>query len=273
VEVVRSVAPEALTNKLIDARKIRRQLAAPEPTGVRRRWYVLRQRLINMTARMINRVLTVFEGRTGRRSVECPICGWRGIRFRPYTGPAYLVLNGRCPGCRAAERHRLIASFWPRVPTGGRCLSVAPEACLRSLVEADGRVITTDLARGGVDVVADIEHLPMPSGAFSLVLCSDVLEHVVDDRAALREVRRVLAEDGTAIIHVPIMLTETVDYGRAIDDDYGHRRTYGPDLLSRFADAQLAVTVLAARDLGRSEQKRRGLRDDVVLLARRPASS
>ena len=35
-----------------------------------------------------------------------------------------------------------------------------------------------------------IEHLPFPDGAFDLILATDVLEHLRDDRAALRELRR-----------------------------------------------------------------------------------
>ncbi|HSE38706.1 MAG TPA: class I SAM-dependent methyltransferase [Blastocatellia bacterium] len=52
-------------------------------------------------------------------------------------------------------------------------------------------------------VVAPASALPFQTGAFRLVLCSEVLEHLEDDDAAVSEIARVLADDGTAVITVP----------------------------------------------------------------------
>jgi SAM-dependent methyltransferase len=51
--------------------------------------------------------------------------------------------------------------------------------------------------------VADILRLPYPDGAFDKVVLSEVLEHLIDDFAALREVRRVVRPGGTIAITVP----------------------------------------------------------------------
>lgn len=52
-----------------------------------------------------------------------------------------------------------------------------------------------------VDVVADIEkQTQFPDGYFSLVLCSEVMEHLYDPRAALLEMYRVLAPGGQILI-------------------------------------------------------------------------
>ena len=45
--------------------------------------------------------------------------------------------------------------------------------------------------------------LPFADGSFDLVLATDVIEHVDDDDAAVREVSRVLARGGKALITVP----------------------------------------------------------------------
>jgi SAM-dependent methyltransferase len=47
------------------------------------------------------------------------------------------------------------------------------------------------------------ELLPFPAEAFDLVLSHEVLEHVQDDRAAVREMVRVLCPAGRLVIFVP----------------------------------------------------------------------
>ena len=47
------------------------------------------------------------------------------------------------------------------------------------------------------------EFLPLPAGTFDLILSHEVLEHVQDDRAAIREMLRVLKPGGRAIIFCP----------------------------------------------------------------------
>lgn len=52
-------------------------------------------------------------------------------------------------------------------------------------------------------VVSPASALPFKTGAFQLILCSEVLEHLEDDDEAVREIARVLADDGRAVITVP----------------------------------------------------------------------
>jgi SAM-dependent methyltransferase len=47
------------------------------------------------------------------------------------------------------------------------------------------------------------EHLPYASNSFDVVLLHEVLEHVTDDAATLRETQRVLAPEGKAVIFCP----------------------------------------------------------------------
>lgn len=60
-------------------------------------------------------------------------------------------------------------------------------------------------ARGrGIDVVAAVgEHLPLGDGLVRTVLLHEVLEHVADDRATVREAVRVLEVGGRVIVFVP----------------------------------------------------------------------
>jgi ubiquinone/menaquinone biosynthesis C-methylase UbiE len=55
----------------------------------------------------------------------------------------------------------------------------------------------------GCFVVADAASLPFKEGSFSQVICSEVLEHLQEDRPALREMRSVMKPGGALILTFP----------------------------------------------------------------------
>lgn len=52
-------------------------------------------------------------------------------------------------------------------------------------------------------VRADAEHLPFKGESFSLILCLDVLEHLPDPRACVKDVHRVMAAKGYLLVTTP----------------------------------------------------------------------
>lgn len=68
----------------------------------------------------------------------------------------------------------------------------------------------------------DSTALPIASGMFDCVLALDVLEHVADDDAALREIARVLRPGGIFFFTVPAFMS----LWRHHDEMYGHYRRY-----------------------------------------------
>jgi len=52
--------------------------------------------------------------------------------------------------------------------------------------------------------------LPFRDGAFDKIICSEVLEHVLDDKQGVRELFRVLKEGGELAVSVPAYLPETM---------------------------------------------------------------
>ena len=76
------------------------------------------------------------------------------------------------------------------------------------------RIIYSDLSFGALQilkrshenqryVVADGMNLPFKPGVFSHTICSEVLEHLQDDRKALNELSRVMSPSGRLIVTVP----------------------------------------------------------------------
>lgn len=57
---------------------------------------------------------------------------------------------------------------------------------------------------------ADILRLPFRDGTFDKVVCSEVLEHIPDDLHAMREITRVLKDDGILAVSVPSYLPEAI---------------------------------------------------------------
>jgi SAM-dependent methyltransferase len=83
-----------------------------------------------------------------------------------------------------------------------------------------------------------LESLPYRDASFQLVTALDVIEHLDDDLSALREMHRVLAPGGRALVFVPAFMFL---WGRQ-DEVSEHRRRYRlPQLLARAREAGFEV--------------------------------
>lgn len=200
----------------------------------------------------------------------CPVCRARFARFAPT--PA----GGRreCPRCASVQRHRLLWLYLERHTELGRApirlLHFAPEPGLRGRLSSLPGIdyVAGDLDPAPGDLALDITGTGLPAASFDAVLCVHVLEHVPDDRAALRELHRLLRPGGWAIVQVPLMLDRTdEDPGLADPGErlrrFGqadHVRIYGRDFLDRFAEPGFEVTAHSMRDeLGTLARWRHGL--------------
>src|SRR5262249_12053387 len=114
----------------------------------------------------------------------------------------------------ANHRSRLIYAYLGRrIWRGEAVLHIAPELTLYrhvfSLADIDYH--PADLTPAAYPQIPPVERahltaLPSPDRRFHLTLCHHVLEHVREDRRAMRELRRVLKDGGTALLQVPLSL-------------------------------------------------------------------
>ena len=114
----------------------------------------------------------------------------------------------------------------------------------------------------------DISDIQYPDNTFDVVYCSHVLEHVPDDRRALREFWRVLKIGGWAILQVPITSDVTFEDPTVTSPEererlfgqHDHVRRYGPDYRNRLVDVGFSVTVDSfVRELDERTVSRYGL--------------
>jgi len=68
-------------------------------------------------------------------------------------------------------------------------------------------------------VVGEADRLPFADGAFDAVVALDILEHLDDDAAGAREIRRVLKPGGAAVVFVPAL---SILWGQ--NDDFSHHK-------------------------------------------------
>ena len=61
--------------------------------------------------------------------------------------------------------------------------------------------------------------------SFKVILCSEVLEHIKDYNSALREIHRVLTDDGLLILTIPVHM----EYWDIDDEFVEHYRRFEPD--------------------------------------------
>jgi SAM-dependent methyltransferase len=200
-----------------------------------------------------------------------PIDGSSYRKFLPY-GYQNLRQNALCPGTLSLERHRLLwlylvreTEFLDRPLT---VLHVAPEQAFYKKFKSfkNWNYTTTDLHSPLADVKADICHLPFKDHTYDLVLCNHVLEHIPNDRKAMKELYRVLKKGGTLIAQVPLEETRAntfeddsiVDYKERtkIFGQYDHVRVYGRDYYDRLNQVGFRVTAVdLLSQLSSKEQK------------------
>jgi len=218
-------------------------------------------------------------------AVHCPVCDHRFDRFKDdWNRPAAL-----CWRCGAQERHRaqwLLFEHRPELLAGARSLlHFSPEWCLRRRLAARPglRYVTTDIDPAqDVDLRLDVTALDLPDDAFDAILCSHVLEHVPEDGAAMRELRRVTAPGGFTLVMVPLALDRAHTYEdpsitapeerRRAFLQHDHVRLYAPDIADRLAAAGFAVEVVDLHhELGARSAARHGLLASDLIFLCRPA--
>jgi SAM-dependent methyltransferase len=161
-----------------------------------------------------------------------------------------------------------------------RVLAVAPDEYLERQGPRQGwDYLSIDIAAGKAKRQMDLTALELPSADRDLVIAFHVLEHIVEDRAAMNEIARVMHPDGIAILAVPLGAEMTDERFRDAPaairaGAYGqpdHVRLYGRrDFADRLRRSGMDVRELHVGEEFRNSVERFGLQaEEILFIAQR----
>lgn len=151
----------------------------------------------------------------------CPICG----------GETDNGIRRQCVGrCRLGDRQRLVYQV---VKSLRKTMSSRDALIFSDEIWVDKEWFKTcefSIYKGENHL--DLVDLSSVKNSYSWIGCNHILEHVQDDKVALRELFAVLTNDGLLQLQVPSpgSYVETTDWGYPDPKKYGHYREYGLDV-------------------------------------------
>ena len=181
---------------------------------------------------------------SGSLPYECPCCGIKlrsfieGMDYKAFSDFYDVKLfdgvkqDVVCPVCSSLPRHRILAKWCEEHKdklVSSKILYFAPERGMTTWLKANKiRYTTADLFAWDVDLKLDIQATGLPDGAYDVVICNHVLEHVGSYMTALKEIRRILSPDGMLICSFPVSLdVDTVDEDPDAVSEEQRLRRYG----------------------------------------------
>lgn len=154
-----------------------------------------------------------------------------------------------CPVCGASDRDRLMILMMKQLGLDQgyyeeSLLQIAPSQPIEHWINGNCPCLqyeSTDLYMENVTFHADVQEMKeVQDESYDYIICSHVLEHVQDDRKAMRELYRILKQDGFCLFLVPIALDCTeIDEAWGLSEIENWKRFGQNDHCRRYAKAGL----------------------------------
>ncbi len=169
--------------------------------------------------------------------------------------------NVKCPNCLSVDRSRLLNLFFTlRTDVFNKktdILHISPNKEIANFLCAHKNInhvvgtIEPERYQEYNPVYTDIQKMDFPDNHFDVVICCHVIEHVDDDKLAMKEIYRVLKPNGFAVLQVPLALNleKTLEDPTAITmkqrkiafGQVDHTRLYGLDYFEKLKAAGFRV--------------------------------
>lgn len=143
--------------------------------------------------------------------------------------------NSICRFCGSIERTRAIWQYLTikiKNAFTKSVLHIAPDTTLHAALKlrCENNYTTCDIEkRKSVYTQCDIQHTDFPDKQFDIIICAHVLEHVKDDKQAIKEMRRIKKPNGLILVSVPLgRQSGTLEYNW-VKTDAQRLKYYGQD--------------------------------------------
>lgn len=119
--------------------------------------------------------------------------------------------------------------------------------------------------RFGPDIIQmDLTNLLIENNSLDVVICSHVLEHILDDNKAIIEIHRVLKIGGFCLICVP-MYSHSHTITHSVPDHLNHVRNYGFKDLNNQLCQYFDTKMISSSDLDIDLQEKYALKKNQKL--------
>jgi len=161
---------------------------------------ILPKKILFKQEENLRRLFSIFY--TGNK-YKCNVCDKNLRKYIPTTNGDFL-----CPNCGSLQRNRRL---WFELETefiqpNISILDFSPSRCLyRKLKKIKSiNYHSTDLSGDFIaDYQYDITNLKIENNSFDLVICYHILEHIIEDISAMREMYRIMKPGAKALIQTP----------------------------------------------------------------------
>jgi predicted SAM-dependent methyltransferase len=202
-------------------------------------------------------------------AVLCPCCGKTFDRFMDFTISKLNnyerykdTYKGKlCPSCFSYPRHRIACYHFDKISWRGNSIILfGAEYSIKKWFDRKGLLYTTaDLFDRSANIKADIQNTAFADESWDLIICNHVLEHVPDYKVALKELKRILKNNGILELTVPTDRNfETVYEDKNITGkmerikafgQHDHMRIFGNDFEKILIDLGFSVEVIDGNKL------------------------
>ena len=132
--------------------------------------------------------------------------------------------NVKCPNCLSVDRSRLLCLFFQLrtkvFHEKTKILHISPNyeiaqfLCQHKTIEHITGALEPERFTQFDAIKIDVQKIDFSDNTFDVVICCHVIEHDDDDKAAMREIFRVLKQKGFAVLQVPL----AIDMQTTIED-------------------------------------------------------
>lgn len=188
-----------------------------------------------------------------------------------------------CPICGSMDRDRLIIAYLSRCEKlkkeGASIIQIAPSSTIENYLihnYPNLKYHSADLYMEGVTFQVDLQDMNIiPDNNYDFIICSHVLEHIPDDRKAIKELFRILKPGGIGILLVPLdlnMIETDEEVGCSEEENWrrfgqgDHVRKYAKkDFVNRIQECGFNLECLGKEYFGDKVFKENGLTDTSIL--------